>query len=193
MAHEDRDIIIVVSGLPRSGTSMMMGVLESAGLRIFADGVRKADADNPKGYFEFERVKKLETDKGWVPDARGTVIKVISQLLRHLPVGERYRVLFMRRAMAEVLASQREMLLRRGQPADAATDARMTEVFERHLQRTEEWLRAQKNFEVLYVDYNAVLRDAAREMARVNGFFGGELDEKRMVAAVDKALHRQRV
>ena len=192
MANADRDTITVVSGLPRSGTSMMMRVLESAGLPIFTDGLRAADEDNPRGYFEFERVRKLDTDKTWVPQARGTVVKVISQLLRHLPAGERYRVVFMRRAMAEVLASQREMLIRRGQPADPATDARMAEVFARHLQRTDEWLRAQPSFEVLYVDYNAVMRDPAPEMTRVNRFFGGGLDEGRMVAAVDQSLHRRR-
>jgi predicted ATPase len=192
MVGEDREAITVVSGLPRSGTSMMMRVLEAAGLPILADGLRTADEDNPRGYFEFEWVKKLETDKAWVPEARGKVVKVVSQLLRHLPLAERYRVIFMRRAMPEILASQREMLTRRGQAADPATDARMAEVFERHLQRTEEWLRGQKSFEVLYVDYNAVLRDAAPEIARVTGFLGGELDQERMMAAVDQALHRQR-
>ncbi|MGH7897912.1 MAG: sulfotransferase [Candidatus Binatia bacterium] len=192
MTEPANDVITVVSGLPRSGTSMMMGVLESAGLRIFTDGIRAADPDNPRGYYEFERVKKLETDKSWVSEARGTVVKVISQLLRHLPTGERYRVVFMRRSMPEVLASQREMLARRGQPADSSTDARMAEVFERHLRRTEEWLAAQAGFEVLYVDYNAVVRDPAAELGRVNRFLGGGLDEKLMAAAVDKALHRQR-
>ena len=192
MTHEERAPIIVVSGLPRSGTSMMMRVLEAAGLPIFSDGLRAADEDNPRGYFEFERVKKLETDQAWMPEARGKVVKVISQLLRHLPPDESYRVIFMRRAMPEILASQREMLKRRGQPADASTDARMAEVFERHLERTDEWLRGETNFKVQYVDYNAVVRNPAREIAYVNLFLGGGFDERQMVAAVDKALHRQR-
>jgi sulfotransferase family protein len=192
MAPDASDTIIVVSGLPRSGTSMMMRALEAAGLPILSDGLRAADQDNPVGYFELERVKKLETDKAWVPEARGKVVKVISQLLRHLPADERYRVICMRRAMPEILASQREMLIRRGQPADSSTDARMAEVFERHLRRTEEWLRGQPNFEVLYVDSNVAMLDPAPEIARLCRFLGGDLDESRMVAAVDKRLHRQR-
>src|SRR5687768_1736541 len=111
----DRDVITVVSGLPRSGTSMMMKMLEAGGLEPVVDHVRKPDEDNPKGYYEFERVKALENDREWLPEAKGKFVKVISMLLRHLPADHRFKVIFMQRNMPEVLASQKKMLVRRGE------------------------------------------------------------------------------
>ena len=184
--------ITVVSGLPRSGTSMMMRMLEAAGLEIFSDGQRTADEDNPKGYYELERVKKLESDKDWVPEAEGKVVKVISALLRHLPDGYRYRVVFVEREMAEVLASQKQMLVRRGERTDGVADEKMAASFERHLERTREWLARQPNFEVLYVSHRSVVESPREAAAEVAAFLGGELDVQRMAAAVDRSLYRQR-
>jgi hypothetical protein len=184
--------ITVVSGLPRSGTSMMMRMLEAAGLEIFSDGQRTADEDNPKGYYELERVKKLESDKDWVPEAEGKVVKVISALLRHLPDGYRYRVVFVEREMAEVLASQKQMLVRRGERTDGVADEKMAASFERHLARTREWLAGQPNFEVLYVSHRSVVESPREAAAEVAAFLGGDLDVQRMAAAVDRSLYRQR-
>src|SRR5262245_30589474 len=108
------DVVTIVSGLPRSGTSMMMKMLEAGGLDPVTDNIRTADEDNPKGYYELEKVMELKNDKSWVPDAKGKVIKVISALLQDLPGDHAYRVVFMQRNMHEVLASQRQMLIRRG-------------------------------------------------------------------------------
>jgi len=110
--------IIIVSGLPRSGTSMLMKMLEAGGLEILTDEIRKADTDNPKGYYEFERVKKLETDNIWLPEAKGKVVKIISMLLQHLPLNYVYKIIFIKRDIHEVLASQKQMLVRRGEPTD---------------------------------------------------------------------------
>jgi hypothetical protein len=108
--------IVVVSGLPRSGTSMMMKMLEAGGIPVLTDYEREADEDNPKGYFEFERVKNLKDgDDAWLPQAKGKVVKVIAALLTDLPSSYEYEVIFMRRAMPEILASQRQMLIRRGE------------------------------------------------------------------------------
>ncbi len=134
MAH---DFVTLVSGLPRSGTSMMMRMLEAGGLPVLADHLRTADEDNPEGYYEFERVKKIEHDSAWLEEARGRVVKMISALLKHLPPGYTYKIVFMRRKLEEILASQREMLVRRGKPADATGDARMAEFFTSHLHRVE--------------------------------------------------------
>ena len=121
------DHVVVVSGLPRSGTSMMMKMLEAGGLSPLIDGEREADEDNPKGYYEFERVKQLpKGDYGWLEDAQGRVVKVISGLLVHLPPTHDYRVVFMRRAMPEILASQRKMLVRRGENSDQVSDEKLT-------------------------------------------------------------------
>ncbi len=192
-AHEGEKVITIVSGLPRSGTSMMMKMLEAGGLEVFTDNIRTADDDNPKGYYEFERVKKLDKgDTVWVEDAQGKVVKVISVLLQHLPPGYTYRVIFMHRQIAEVLASQRKMLIRRGEPTDKVSDERLAQLYRKHLRQVEDWLAQQSNFSVLYVTYNDVLKDPLPHVRRINQFLGGRLDEEQMVTIVDPTLYRQR-
>ncbi|HZM91702.1 MAG TPA: sulfotransferase, partial [Blastocatellia bacterium] len=170
------ETITIVSGLPRSGTSMMMKMLAAGGLEPLTDNIRTADEDNPKGYFEFERVKQIENDKAWLEEARGRVVKLISALLKHLPPSYNYKVLFMRRAMPEILASQRQMLIRRGEPTDAVPDDRMAAMFNKHVAQVEAWLAAQPNVEVLYVSYNDVLKDSRPHAERINKFLGGSLE-----------------
>jgi hypothetical protein len=188
----NRETITIVTGLPRSGTSMMMKMLEAGGLELLTDNIRTADQDNPKGYFEFERVKQIEQDKAWLEDARGRAVKLISALLKHLPRGYSYKVIFMRRAMSEVLASQRQMLIRRGEPADAVPDERMAAMFEKHLAGVESWLAAQPNTDTIYVSYNEVMSDPRPHAERINSFLGGSLDVDRMTAVVDRTLYRQK-
>jgi hypothetical protein len=188
----NKDVITIVSGLPRSGTSMMMGMLEAGGLPVLTDRVRTADEDNPKGYYEFELVKKIETEQGWLQAARGKAVKMISALLKYLPPTYSYQIIFMRRSLAEVLASQRQMLIRRGENPDAVDDARMAALFEKHLATVEQWLAAQPHMRVLYVRYDEVVADALAQARRVNEFLGGGLDVDRMAAAVDRTLYRQR-
>lgn len=171
---------------------MMMRMLEAAGLEILSDGLRAADEDNPKGYYEFERVRKLENDQDWLPQAEGKVVKVVSALLRHLPSPWRYRVIFVEREMAEVLASQKQMLLRRGERTDTISDEKMAASFEKHVDKVREWLGRQPNFEVLWVSHRSVLEAPREAAARVAAFLGQELDVERMAAAVDRSLYRQR-
>ena len=192
MTPIDPDLIAVVSGLPRSGTSLMMKMLDAGGLPPLTDHIRSADEDNPQGYYEFERVKKLKEDRDWLPDAKGKAVKVISALLTRLPAGYEYRVIFMRRNMSEILASQRQMLIRRGEPADSVNDADMGALFARHLQQVEAWLAGQPNMRVLYVNYNELVKAPLAHAQRVNEFLGGRLDVARMAGAVDPTLHRQR-
>jgi hypothetical protein len=189
MAH---DFVTLVSGLPRSGTSMMMRMLEAGGLPVLADHLRTADEDNPEGYYEFERVKKIAHETAWLEDARGRVVKMISGLLKHLPPGYSYKIVFMRRKLEEVLASQREMLVRRGKPADATGDARMAEFFANHLRRIETWLAEQPNVDVLYVSYNELMQDPEAHCGRVAQFLGLPLDASRMASVASKSLYRQR-
>lgn len=186
--------IVVVSGLPRSGTSMMMAVLAAGGLPALTDEIRAADTDNPKGYYEFERVKQLDKgDQAWLAEAQGKAVKVISALLEHLPADHTYRVIFMERQMEEVLASQKKMLARRGEPTDRVSDEEMGRLFAKHTQKVKLWLAAQPNFSVLYVDYNRMLADPAPYIQQVNQFLGGQLDTEAMLAAVDPQLYRNRV
>jgi len=185
--------IVIVSGLPRSGTSMMMKMLEAGGLPPLTDYERTPDEDNPKGYYEFERVKKLkEGDYAWLPEAQGKAVKVISALLEHLPGDYRYRVLFMQRAMAEILASQREMLIRRGEEQQQTNDQEMADLFTHHLVNVEEWLKKQPNFKVLYLDYNSMLKEPRIHTEQVNSFLGGSMALDKMTAVVDPNLYRQR-
>ena len=187
------EFITVVSGLPRSGTAMMMKMLDAGGVPPVTDELREADEDNPKGYFEFERVKQMDQgDTSWVVGARGKVVKVISALLKHLPPGEQYRVVFVRRHMPEILASQRKMLIRRGEDPDKMDDAQMTLLFEKHLKQVDEWLRAQPNFRVLYVHYSDVLSDPQPQITAINRFLGGNLNVAAMGQMVDPQLYRNR-
>ncbi len=184
--------VVVVSGLPRSGTSMMMKMLEAGGMELVIDGIRTPDEDNPKGYYEFERVKQLDKgDTAWVAEAQGKAVKVISALLEYLPSDYHYRVLFMNRKMPEVLASQRKMLERRGETSDIS-DEKLAELLTKHVAQVKRWLARQPNFEMLDLDYNAMLQDPEPWAERVNAFLGGQLDVRAMVEVVDPTLYRNR-
>ena len=185
--------IVVVSGLPRSGTSMVMKMLEAGGLPILTDGLRTADEDNPKGYYEVERVKGLaqETDKSWLAEARGKGLKVISYLLKSLPPQFNYKVVFIRREMEEVLASQRKMLARRGE-TEATPPERMRALFEDDLWRASYQLRRRPEFETIELHYSAVLARPLEEARRLAEFLGGGLDVEAMAAVVDPQLYRNR-
>ncbi len=182
--------IVVVSGLPRSGTSLLMQVIHAGGIPAVVDHVRAPDPDNPRGYYEFERVKRLKADAGWLPAARGKVVKMVSQLLYDLPPTERYRVVFTERDVDEVLDSQEKMLARLGRPA--APRAEIARAFGMHLNRLHAWLAAQPNFAVLRVRYADVVVSPAAEVARVSAFLGGGLDVEAACAAVDPSLYRNR-
>jgi hypothetical protein len=184
--------VAIVSGLPRSGTSMMMRMLEVGGIPALTDEIREADKDNPKGYYEFERVKKIEHDKAWLEQAEGKVVKMISQLLKHLPPDYTYKVVFMRRKMEEILASQRKMLVRRGEENNAISDEKIASLFRKHLERVMAWLDEQPNLEVIYVNYNEVLEDPVAQVRVINRFFDDALDAEAMTSVVDPTLYRQR-
>lgn len=189
----EENFITIVSGLPRSGTSMMMKMFEAGGLPPLTDNIRAADDDNPKGYYEFERVKKMpDGDTSWVEDAQGKAVKVISALLEHLPSEYSYRVLFMQRKIDEILASQTRMLIRSGKPTGEVTDEQLTEMYGKHLAKVTAWLVEQPNFSVLYLDYGTVLANPQKYADQVNQFLGSSLDANEMAGVVDPELYRQR-
>jgi hypothetical protein len=192
-APKQASFVTVVSGLPRSGTSMMMKMLEAGGIPPITDHQRTADEDNPKGYYEFERVKKLaDGDTAWVADAQGKTVKVISALLEHLPPGYSYKVVFMRREMGEILASQKQMLIRADKPTDKVSDDKLAELYSNHLAKIAAWMESQPGVTVLYIDYNAMLRDPRPSLAEINRFLGDGLDMEKMAEIVDPSLYRQR-
>ena len=190
---EEAPFITVVSGLPRSGTSMLMKMLEAGGIPPLTDNLRTADKDTPKGYYEFERVKQMDKgDVAWLPEAQGKAVKVISALLRHLPADYAYRVLFVRRSMPEILASQRKMLIRRGEDPNKMDDARMADLFEKHLQQVESWLSQQSHMQALYLHYSDFFADSLAQVTRVNAFLGAKLNTEAMLNVVDPDLYRNR-
>jgi hypothetical protein len=188
----DREMITIVSGLPRSGTSMMMTMLEAGGLEPLTDHIRTPDEDNPRGYYEFERVKKLPDDQEWLEEAKGRVVKIISRLLLYLPPRYTYKVIFMHRKMDEILASQTQMLVHRGKPTDTVSDEKMAELFRKHLRDVETWMARQPNVEVLSINYNEILENPVEQITKINQFLGGALHVEKMISVVDHALHRQR-
>ncbi|MCB0065253.1 MAG: sulfotransferase [Caldilineaceae bacterium] len=185
--------ITIVSGLPRSGTSLMMRMLEAGGIPPVTDHERSADEDNPGGYYEFERVKQMEKgDIAWLADAAGKAVKVISLLLRSLPDGYHYNVIFMERDLGEVLASQRKMLENRAEAADAVNDEQMQALFTKHLTDIRQWLAAQPNFAVLYVNYSDLLTNPEPQVEKLVAFFEGTLDGAAMIEVIDPTLYRNR-
>lgn len=181
--------VIIVSGLPRSGTSMMMQMLDSAGLPVLIDGKRKEDVDNPKGYYEYEKVKSLHKDNKWMHEAEGKVVKVIAQLLRSLPLGFRYKVIYMTRDIEEVIESQRIMLKNNGLKAKEG----LRKVYENELKKLEIWKDRNPGLEFIHVSYQDVLDKPEKEVLRISKFLNKDLDEKKMLAPIDKKLHRNRI
>jgi hypothetical protein len=185
-------MIVIVSGLPRSGTSLMMQMLQAGGMPLLIDDQRPADADNPNGYWEYEPVKRLQQDHTWMPQAEGKAMKVVSALLQYLPRSHTYKIIFMHRPLPEVLASQAVMLQRRGEQGGKADDQTLAAVFGQHLDRTERWLAMQQHMTVLSVNYHETLADPVATATRVAQFIGLPLAVEDMARAVDPRLHRQR-
>ena len=184
--------ITIVSGLPRSGTSMMMQAIEAGGIPALTDNIRKKDEDNPKGYYEFELAKKAKDDPSWVPGARGKVVKMVYALLYDLPEEYEYCVIFMRRDINEVLVSQKIMLQRSGKQGASISDEKLAELFKAQLEKFDHWIVERKNFSILSVDYKDMITSPKSQCERINNFLGGILDIEASVAAVDPSLYRNR-
>jgi len=183
--------IVIVSGLPRSGTSMMMKMLEAGGIGVIIDNIRKADEDNPKGYYEFEDVKRIKEDVSWLRDAQGKAVKMVSMLLYELPSTYNYKIIFMCRGIGEILASQRKMLERKGEKNIPADDE-MGRLYDKHLREIEEWLGRQTNIKVIYLQYRDVLDTPHESAKKIIRFLNAPLDLEKMAQAVDKTLYRNK-
>jgi hypothetical protein len=183
-------MITIVSGLPRSGTSLMMQMLQAGGLPILCDDLRPADEDNPRGYLECDKVRHLAKDAGWMAEAEGRALKVVSLLLYHLPAGFEYRVVFMRRDLDEIMHSQERMLARRGEPP-GPDQAAMRRHFERHLQALGEWLSRQPHLQFMDCHYADVIASPREAATAVAAFLSMNLDQEGMASVIDPALYRQ--
>jgi predicted AlkP superfamily phosphohydrolase/phosphomutase/tetratricopeptide (TPR) repeat protein len=187
-ATSDSDIV-VVSGLPRSGTSMMMQMIEAGGVEVLTDGQRTADSNNPKGYYEDERIKKLAQDNSWVGDGQGKCMKVIAQLLKHLPKKYNYKVVFMKRDMGEVLRSQQIMLKRNPDEFPMA----IANAFQKELEFVQNWAKTEPSVSILYLDYKDVIANPVANAEKISEFLGKPLSIEQMAQVVDPSLYRNKV
>jgi hypothetical protein len=185
-------MITIVSGLPRSGTSLMMQMLAAGGMPILSDGERQADVDKPRGYLEWERIKQLPKDPACIAEAEGKAVKVISQLLLSLPPQYEYRVIFMQRPLPEIMASQDEMLRRRGTFDASEDNSVVARAFQDHLSDVYGWLNGKPYVKVGRVQYHAVLQEPKATAENVAKFLGITLDVEAMAQQVDGSLYRQR-
>jgi hypothetical protein len=186
------DFITVVTGLPRSGTSLMMQMLAAGGIPPLTDNVRGPDDSNPRGYFEFEPVKRLRSDGSWLVQSPGRAVKIVHLLVRELPLDSclQYRVILMHRNMREILASQRVMLERQGKKSSDET--LLVEAYRAQLDELERWFRQHEQFATLIIDYGDLIRNPRGAAVKVDKFLGGNLNIDEMTKTVDPALYRQR-
>lgn len=186
------DFVTIVSGLPRSGTSLMMQMLQAGGIELLTDGRRAPDENNPRGYFEHEAVKHGRNDLSWLEQANSKAVKVIHLLLLNLPSDRNYRVIFMLRDLEEVVVSQRVMLQQQGRVPAALADKTLADIFEKQLASVRQWLAERPNFRVLYLNHREVIADPSTASGQINEFLGGNLKVAEMTMAVNPQLHRQR-
>ncbi|KAA3617743.1 MAG: sulfotransferase family protein [Calditrichaeota bacterium] len=183
--------ITIVSGLPRSGTSMMMKVLQKGGMTLVYDDLRVADNDNPNGYFEYAKVKNLKEDNSWLFDAQGQAIKILFNFLYFLPQKYKFKIIFMQRNMQEILASQNKMLLRSGK--SIGQDNRQFEIlFNSEIIKCKDWLKNQKNIDTINVSYNQIMETPFPICQSINNFLEKSLNLDGMVNAIDKSLYRNK-
>lgn len=184
-------MITIVSGLPRSGTSLMMQMLEAGGMPVLVDDVRRSDEDNPRGYYEYEPVRRTGQDNSWVSQAEGKAVKVVSPLLKYLPRQFDFQIILMCRNLDEMLQSQEQMLRRRGVPTgtDAAT---MHRYFENHLRTVREWLAEQQQMTFIECRFADLFEQPRREVARISGFLDRDFGEAALIQSIQPDLRRQR-
>lgn len=184
--------IIIVSGLPRSGTSMMMQVLSAGGIEPLTDNIRKKDKDNPRGYYEYEPAKKTDEDPIWVQKADGKVVKMVYSLLYDLPHDHEYQVIFMDRDINEVLSSQKKMLKRLGREGAKVGDDKLKRLFKKDLSKFKLWISGKDNFSILFVNYKEMVESSLSQCKKINSFLGDILDVDSAATVVDPNLYRNR-
>jgi len=186
------ELITIVLGFPRSGTSMVMRMLEAGGKKVVTDNIKKADEDNPKGYYEFERVKKIKEDSSWLEDTKGKVFKMVSMLLYELPKDQNYRVIFMKRNMDEMISSQRKMLERQKPEQSDVDYKKMASLYEKYLRDIKPWLETQENIDVIYISYNDLIANPLENLTNLSRFLDNRLEVDSMLKILDKSLYRNR-
>ncbi|MEA3450494.1 MAG: tetratricopeptide repeat protein, partial [Bacteroidota bacterium] len=184
------ETIYIVSGLPRSGTSLIMQMLEKAGMKMFVDNHRKADESNPKGYFEHEAVKSISRNKAWINQAVGKVVKVVSHLLFHLPANYHYKIVFADRDLNQIITSQQKMLEKNGKVSKASHSITLEMSYQKNLQKVDQWAKNHHNIEILHVEHSKLINNGFEEAKKIVKFLEINAQAEEMAKVIDKKLHR---
>jgi hypothetical protein len=191
MSFDLSDSLIVVTGFPRAGTSLVMSMLKAGGLPVLTDCVRQPDENNPRGYFEYAPVSRLAYESGWLLNIRGQAVKIVIPLVRHLHLTSRVRVIWIQRSLDEVLASQAAMLTQRGLN-NRGSSPLLRAAMQKQAEATENLFAANPTVAVLRLTHSDLISDPASVVAMLDYFLGSGLAVNEMVACVDPSLHRQR-
>ena len=184
-----KDYLVIVSGIPRSGTSLLMQMLRAGGVEILSDHQREADRSNPKGYFELEAVKSLAKDNSCLKNQTGKAVKVISSLLKYLPKDQNYKVIFINRNIQEIIRSQQKML-------DKIVDKypkSLLKIFNKKAQRVKDWAENQPNIDICNFHYEDIIENPQKEVDRIINFLNAPLRKERMINVIDPSLYRTKV
>lgn len=185
--------IIVVTGLPRSGTSLTMQILQAAGIEIFTDNKRRPDISNPKGYFEHELVKKIQSDSSWMKDVKGKAIKIVSPLLAYLPVNYNYKIIFVERDLLEIIQSQEKMISELDSEDEKLKPEILKRIFNKNVERTKKWINSQSNMKCLNVSYFDIVNNFEEEIFRIEKFLNVKINKEKTKLIIDKKLYRSRI
>ncbi len=185
-------MITIVSGLPRSGTSLMMQILKEGGMNLLTDNIREADENNQRGYYEFEKVKKMAIDNSWLVNADGKVIKIIAQLLRFLPHTFDYKIIFMERDYSEVINSQNKMIKNLGTKNQKMDAELLKKIFLKQVVSIKEMLVHQENCSVEFINFKDLIFDSKNTIEKINRFMNQNLNEEKMLSAIIPQLYRER-
>ncbi|MBD3196862.1 MAG: sulfotransferase family protein [Candidatus Lokiarchaeota archaeon] len=184
-----KDTLVVVSGIPRSGTSLMMQMLKAGGLDVLSDHQREPDENNPKGYLELTAVKSLDKDNSCLKGETGKAVKVISHLLKYVPEDQDYKVIFVNRNMSEILRSQEKMI---GKEENRLSKV-LIKAFTKELKEVKEWAKERPNIEVLNVNYRKIIEKPSKQIQKIIDFLGIPLDKEKMERMIDPSLYRNRI
>jgi len=181
--------ITIVSGLPRSGTSLMMQMLDHGGMDCLVDGKREADESNPKGYYEYEPVMSIHKDNSWMDKAQNKTVKIVAPLLNKIDEQYRYKIIFMTRDLNEILKSQQKMI---GKTEDVFP-VKLYNKFQKLLSNIEVWKKKEPGVELIYLDYKDVLDNPESTVTSIERFLGVPLNRSEMINCIDKKLYRTKV
>ena len=189
---DENKYIIVVSGLPRSGTSLMMQMLQAAGIPVLIDDHRPPDESNPKGYFEFEPVKSLAEDASWLPLAKGKAVKIISHLLPYLPEHFQYKIIFMNRDLKEIIRSQNKMLDRFGKAKGELSEAKLAERYALHLHQIHQWLKQRPDITFADISFNHLIQSPEKEWPKVQRLLNLTVSPRQVLRVIEPELYRSK-